>query len=301
MSSGPELPVIYENPRFDAATPTLKPVVDRAIRFGGVMFLEWGTLTLIEDSPRYLKIATIIIAILVLAVHESWPWLRMRDRRWYPSLMIALVLSYISIFVYALLTEPSASQGSKSSSLASVPVAMATATATPSKPSVVMDADEIQFRTELRKFVLGPLGRTWNDSTQAAYLTMQNHGSDASPANTLFLRLIQAAIVPKYDPLPGTLRNMNIRDMDTASMQKDIVDGLAAYQEFQDYFQKYCQLTGFVVDKQLMQPWIADDAQAFSALQGLRTFPSMGASLRGLPKEWFMSNTNKLDDCTKSK
>lgn len=223
----------------------------------------------------------------------------MRDGRWYPSLMIALVLPYISIFVYALLTESSASQGSKSSSLVSVPVA--TPTSTPSKPSVVMDADEIQFRTELRKFVLGPLGRTWNDSTQAAYLTMQNHGSDASPANTLFLRLIQAAIVPKYDPLPGTLRNMNIRDMDTASMQKDIVDGLAAYQEFQDYFQKYCQLTGFVVDKQLMQPWIADDAQAFSALQGLRTFPSMGASLRGLPKEWFMSNTNKLDDCTKSK
>lgn len=29
-----ELPVIYENPRFDAATPTLKPVIDRAIRFG---------------------------------------------------------------------------------------------------------------------------------------------------------------------------------------------------------------------------------------------------------------------------
>jgi hypothetical protein len=85
--------------------------------------------------------------------------------------MIALVLPYISIFVYALLTESSASQGSKSSSLVSVPVA--TPTSTPSKPSVVMDADEIQFRTEVRKFVLGPLGRTWNDSTQSAYFTMQ--------------------------------------------------------------------------------------------------------------------------------
>jgi hypothetical protein len=76
----PELPVIYENPRFDAATPTLKPVIDRAVRFGAVMMLEWGTLTLIEEAPRYLKIATVVISILVLAVHESWPWLRMRDK-----------------------------------------------------------------------------------------------------------------------------------------------------------------------------------------------------------------------------
>jgi hypothetical protein len=49
MSSGPELPVIYENPRFDKATPTLWPVVNRAVRFGAVMMMEWGTLTLIED------------------------------------------------------------------------------------------------------------------------------------------------------------------------------------------------------------------------------------------------------------
>jgi hypothetical protein len=33
MYNGPELPVIYENPRFDAATPTLQPVINRAIRW----------------------------------------------------------------------------------------------------------------------------------------------------------------------------------------------------------------------------------------------------------------------------
>ncbi len=78
--SAPELPVIYENPRFDAATPTLQPVINRAIRYGAVLMIEWGTLTLIEDAPRYLKIATLVIAVLVLAVHESWPWLRARRR-----------------------------------------------------------------------------------------------------------------------------------------------------------------------------------------------------------------------------
>jgi hypothetical protein len=106
MSSGPELPVIYENPRFDKATPTLKPVIDRAVRFTGVILMEWGTLTLIEESPRYIKVATVIVAGLVLAVHESWPWLRMRDRRWYPSLMVTLIVGYLALFFYALYTEP---------------------------------------------------------------------------------------------------------------------------------------------------------------------------------------------------
>jgi hypothetical protein len=106
MSSGPELPVIYENPRFDKATPTLKPVIDRAVRFTGVILMEWGTLTLIEESPRYLKVATIIVAGLVLAVHESWPWLHMRNKRWYPSLMVTLVAGYLGLFFYALTTEP---------------------------------------------------------------------------------------------------------------------------------------------------------------------------------------------------
>jgi hypothetical protein len=106
MSSGPELPTIYENPRFDKATPTLQPVINRSVRFGAVMMMEWGTLTLIEDSPRYLKFATIAVAGLVLGVHESWPWLRMRDWRWYPSLMFIFVTGYFAIFAYALYTEP---------------------------------------------------------------------------------------------------------------------------------------------------------------------------------------------------
>ena len=101
----PEMPVIYENPRFDAATPTLKPVIDRVIRFGAVMMIEWGTLALIEDAPRYLKYATVAIAVLILAVHESWPWLRMRNSRLYPAFMIGLVLAYIGIFTYASISE----------------------------------------------------------------------------------------------------------------------------------------------------------------------------------------------------
>jgi hypothetical protein len=104
--SGPDLPVIYENPRFDKATPTLWPVFDRATRFTLVILMEWGTLTLIEDAPRYVKFATVIVAALGLAVHESWPWLRMRDWRWYPSLMLTLVVGYLALFSYALYTEP---------------------------------------------------------------------------------------------------------------------------------------------------------------------------------------------------
>jgi hypothetical protein len=66
--------------------------------------LEWGTLTLIEDSPRYLKYATVVIAVLLLSVHESWPWLRMRGKYWYPSLIVGLLAIYFGIFIYAEMT-----------------------------------------------------------------------------------------------------------------------------------------------------------------------------------------------------
>jgi hypothetical protein len=102
----PELPVIYENPRFDAATPTFWPVINRAIIFGAVLGVEWGSLTLIDEAPRYLKFATFGIAVLILAVHESWPWLRMRDKRLYPASMAALIVAYVAIFAYASIAEP---------------------------------------------------------------------------------------------------------------------------------------------------------------------------------------------------
>jgi len=102
--SGPELPIIYENPRFDRATPTLQPVINRAIRFGAVFTLEWGVLTLMEDASRELKYGTAAIAVLILAVHESWPWLSMRGKYWYPSLMVLLMTGYAAVFGYAELT-----------------------------------------------------------------------------------------------------------------------------------------------------------------------------------------------------
>jgi hypothetical protein len=130
----PELPVIYENPRFDAATPTLQPVINRAIRFGAVLMIEWGTLTLIEDAPRYVKIATIVIAVLVLAVHESWPWLRMRNKRLYPALMGALITVYVAIFGYALFTE---TPKSHSVSAPTEPIAAAIPSGPTAKPAFV--------------------------------------------------------------------------------------------------------------------------------------------------------------------
>jgi hypothetical protein len=117
--SGPELPIIYENPRFDRATPTLLPVINRAIRFGAVLTLAWGTLTLMEDASRYLRYGTAVIAVLILAVHESWPWLSIRGRFWYPSMMGFLIAGYAVIFGYAELTAAP----HEASTIATVPTA----------------------------------------------------------------------------------------------------------------------------------------------------------------------------------
>ena len=134
----PELPVIYENPRFDAATPTLQPVINRAIRFGAVLMIEWGTLTLTEGAPRYLKVATLVIAVLVLAVHESWPWLRMRSKYWYPTLMGGLLATFIGVCTYAVISEPSS----------------VTAHATPATTAVAV--------VDRRKNPLDEAGARWN-------------------------------------------------------------------------------------------------------------------------------------------
>jgi hypothetical protein len=143
--AAPELPVIYENPRFDAATPTLQPVINRAIRFGAVLMIEWGTLTLIEGAPRYLKIATLVIAVLVLAVHESWPWLRMRSRYWYPSLMGGLLSTFVGICIYAFATEPQISHS---------PTTTATTTVTPSSAPTPVDHRKNPFDDATAKWQL---------------------------------------------------------------------------------------------------------------------------------------------------
>lgn len=96
------LPILY-----DANTPVWRPLFDRALRAAMVLAVEWSSLSLIEDSPRYVKIATLVIAILVLAVLESRYFLMAKGRWYFPSFIASLLVIYGGIIVYAFIVYPS--------------------------------------------------------------------------------------------------------------------------------------------------------------------------------------------------
>jgi hypothetical protein len=96
-----QLPILY-----DATTPVWRPLVDRTLRFAMVLGIEWSSLSLIEDSPQYVKIATLVIAILVLAVLESRYFLRLKGRLYFPSFIAGLLVFYGGVIAYAFIVYP---------------------------------------------------------------------------------------------------------------------------------------------------------------------------------------------------
>jgi hypothetical protein len=263
------------------------------MRAGLVLMLEWGSLTVIETAPPYLKWATVIIAILGLAVHESWPWLNMRDRRWYPALMGGLVLAFIGICGFAVLTDP---PGPSISMPAPSP---APAVPVPEMPKQPLNADEVQFRTDLRKFILNPLGQIYADSTRLAYLTMQNQGHNNAPANLLLTRVMQESVAPKIDPFILSLRDLNIENMDTAKIQTSAKDSLAIYNELQGYILAYQKLTNVQFDPALLSQWISDDSSAVLAFGNLKTYPE-ATIIRQIQTGWFISASHSFDALLKN-
>jgi len=184
---GPDLSVIYENPRFDANTPTLWPVIDRAFRFGAVLGLEWGSLTLVEEAPRYLKVATIVIAVLILAVLESWPWLRMRDKRLFPVLMATLIVGYAGVFGYAFITKPTKPHAVASVATSHVPSAPARTPISEAKAAPFISP--IHEKSQKWDFVMGI--RAW----------MRKNGSSADycQVNIVYNSLVRFAEVSATD------------------------------------------------------------------------------------------------------
>jgi len=65
------------------------------------MAIEWTTLDFIENAPRTVKIATFVIAILILAVLEARDWLRFKGPRYFPVSIVALLAIYFGVVSYA--------------------------------------------------------------------------------------------------------------------------------------------------------------------------------------------------------
>lgn len=80
-----------------------RPITWRSIvRAGLIWGAEYALLSLIEDAPVVLKVATILCAIGALAALEGEEWLNRRHRHFFKSVTLALVAIYLGFIGYAL-------------------------------------------------------------------------------------------------------------------------------------------------------------------------------------------------------
>jgi hypothetical protein len=171
----------------------------------------------------------------------------------------------------------------------------------PVPPPPVLGSDEIQFRVDLRKFILNPTAQLWANSFRLVSMTMQNQGSANEPANTLLGKVIQAGVSPKFDTLILSLKDSNIENMDPTKIQALTQDTFSSYNEMQEFVLRYQKITGVQFDQTFLARWVSDDARALAALENLKTYPSATAALRDIPSMWFISSSHKFDPFLKSK
>ncbi len=89
-------PIIY-----DASTPIFRPLWDRGLRSALVFGIEWASLSLIEDSPSWLKLATMILASLGLAIIESRYFLMLKKRGVFAGLLAVVICIWVALVSYA--------------------------------------------------------------------------------------------------------------------------------------------------------------------------------------------------------
>jgi hypothetical protein len=86
----------------------MSSVLDQAItwrsviRIGLIWAAEYAMLSLIEESPPYIKVATMICAIGLLATLEFEQWLRSKKNELFLGSLSMFILVYVSFIGYAI-------------------------------------------------------------------------------------------------------------------------------------------------------------------------------------------------------
>ena len=107
----PSLPVLYVPPaKYTDKTSVFTPIVLHVLRTGAVLLIEWTTLDYIENASLLVRIATFIVALLVLAVLECRDWLNFKRRHLFTYSISILIVIYVAIcgYAFAFLRETSA-------------------------------------------------------------------------------------------------------------------------------------------------------------------------------------------------
>jgi hypothetical protein len=260
------LPVIY-----DANTPVLRPLFARSLRAGIVFGIEWSTLSLIEDAPRYVKISTLVISILVLAVLESRYFLMLKGRWYFPSFLAGLIFVYIGVLAYAV--EFSPHQSSNETAVSKSAQAQATTTAVPA-PAPPLSDDEKLFRDNLRRFIRSDVSQQGQAfSAMALSLAPLDATSNSYALNRMFNTLFRAKFNTAFSALQDDSDKL-VNEMDVTKIMSDLRAYYGAYGEAQGFFFDFLKLSGQDPNKNdLLANWLAADRNATRAYFDLQSSP----------------------------
>ncbi len=282
------LPIIY-----DASTPVFRPIFDRAVRAGLVMGIEWASLSLVEDMPGYLRVITLVIAVLILAVLESRYFLKMKGRWYFPALMGLLIATYIATLAFAFLrfSSSSHSDGTAIKSPAHV--------ASQPMPPRTMSEDEKQFRKDLKIFIRSTLATNISAFDQLFGLTSMNQGVNYSKDPETVeaaARLTQNALHCGFEPIWQALytdTDKSTEALDVRKIMSDFKVFMLAYDAAQLDLRYFLDLAGADPNKgDLLRKWLDADKQAKTFLGNL--LASSVATDDGLQRYSFASDTDRF-------
>ena len=160
-----EIPTVFVPRRpYTDRTFVAIPLIYTALRGLAVYGIEWTTLDFIEHAPVMVRVVTFVVASAILGALQWKSWLDFKGRFYFRSVVIVLSILYIGITSWSFISfEKPLQQTSVISAVGQIPPH----TAQPSQPAV-LSVDEIQFRTDLRKYIRGALYEQVNAFSQMA-------------------------------------------------------------------------------------------------------------------------------------
>jgi hypothetical protein len=85
----------------------VSPILQTGIRFVAILEVEWSTLTLLESTPGWVKIATLFLCVAVLGVLEFQAWFSNCGKWVFSGTLSALIVVYVALCAIGYLLLPS--------------------------------------------------------------------------------------------------------------------------------------------------------------------------------------------------
>ncbi|HTV26816.1 MAG TPA: hypothetical protein VMF32_03460 [Xanthobacteraceae bacterium] len=268
-----EMPILFTpRPTYTDRTPLLLPLLTLGVKALAVLGVEWTTLDFIEHAPVLVRVSTFVISIAVLAVIDRKSWLDFKGRYWFGGLLAGLVTAYGVVVGWSYVTfEKPVEPAAAVSATAAIPPRSASV---PQPAS--LSVDEIQFRNDLRRFILLTLQDQFNALGQiGGELSSSNN---QTPQQRLYLDQLFNGAFQSVIPVWNELRdyaNVPIEKMDIKIIIAVYGKYRAAFAASANYTKDFLVLANADPNEKnnSMKKYLAIEAESVTSFEALRVEP----------------------------